>query len=411
MGRSEEALRDANSAIKSCPYFSKAYFRKSMALVSLGRYEEAFLTLTVCLHLVKATKVNDEAAVLPLKSELAKVLHKIFLSGGNGVSGSSYRRHSLDQLHFSPYPKPRSKSTGRRERFGEEGEGNSGEDESERHPRDCCTYKMARGSICSLDMKPSQALSKVGNYNLNVMSSSAEQNVARIHRLFERAVQETRKIQKEVLDNLSRVTDCTQSSDGSSTFTLHHVDEALISAADFECTLCFRLFYRPVTTTCGHVFCSPCLERSLDHSTSCPLCKTSLGYQKRSITSFVNIAITKFLPIENEERQKQHLEEELGNAGGSREIEIPIFVCTMGFPGGIPCPLHVFEPRYRLMIRRSMESGTRRFGMCCYLHDGENNYADFGTLLEIKNVQYFADGRSVVDTVILLIGSLNFKYL
>lgn len=44
---------------------------------------------------------------------------------------------------------------------------------------------------------------------------------------------------------------------------------------------------------------------------------------------------------------------------------IPIFVCTMSFPG-IPCPLHVFEPRYRLMIRRCQESGTRRFGMCIY---------------------------------------------
>ncbi len=43
--------------------------------------------------------------------------------------------------------------------------------------------------------------------------------------------------------------------------------------------------------------------------------------------------------------------------------EVPIFVCTMAFPT-IPCPLHVFEPRYRLMIRRSMETGTKQFGMC-----------------------------------------------
>jgi hypothetical protein len=398
MGRSEEALRDANSAIKSCPYFSKAYFRKSMALVSLGRYEEAFLTLTVCLYLVKATKVNDEAAVLPLKSELVKVLHKIFLAGGNGVSGSTYRRHSLDQLQFSPYPKtghksgPKSSIRRQRDRFVEDSDldcTSSGDEE--RHLRD--SYKPSRGSISALDIKSSQSLGK--SPNLNLMSSSAEQSAARIHRLFERAVQETRKIQKEVLDNLSRVADSPR--DGSS--ALRPVDEGLISASDFECTLCFRLFYRPVTTSCGHVFCSPCLERSLDHSISCPLCKTSLAYQQRSVTYFVNIAISKFLVTEYEERQKQHLEDELGASAESREIEIPIFVCTMGFPGGIPCPLHVFEPRYRLMIRRSMESGTRRFGMCCYLHDGENNYADYGTLLEIKNVQYFADGRSVVDTV------------
>lgn len=43
--------------------------------------------------------------------------------------------------------------------------------------------------------------------------------------------------------------------------------------------------------------------------------------------------------------------------------DVPIFVCTMAFPT-IPCPLHVFEPRYRLMIRRCMETGTKQFGMC-----------------------------------------------
>jgi len=47
----------------------------------------------------------------------------------------------------------------------------------------------------------------------------------------------------------------------------------------------------------------------------------------------------------------------------STQPEIPIFVCTLAYPK-IPCPLHIFEPRYRLMIRRCMESGVRKFGMC-----------------------------------------------
>lgn len=42
---------------------------------------------------------------------------------------------------------------------------------------------------------------------------------------------------------------------------------------------------------------------------------------------------------------------------------VPIFVCTMAFPT-VPCPLHIFEPCYRLMIRRCMETGTNCFGMC-----------------------------------------------
>ena len=55
---------------------------------------------------------------------------------------------------------------------------------------------------------------------------------------------------------------------------------------------------------------------------------------------------------------------------GLSENEIlPVFVCTMAFPS-LPCPLHVFEPHYRLMIRRCLETGSRRFGMCYKTGDG-----------------------------------------
>lgn len=40
---------------------------------------------------------------------------------------------------------------------------------------------------------------------------------------------------------------------------------------------------------------------------------------------------------------------------------LPIFVCNLIYPG-IPCALHIFEPRYRLMTRRCVESGFSRFG-------------------------------------------------
>lgn len=34
---------------------------------------------------------------------------------------------------------------------------------------------------------------------------------------------------------------------------------------DFECTLCLKLLYEPVTTPCGHSFCRTCLLQSMDH--------------------------------------------------------------------------------------------------------------------------------------------------
>ncbi|XP_062866625.1 LON peptidase N-terminal domain and RING finger protein 2 isoform X2 [Trichomycterus rosablanca] len=181
---------------------------------------------------------------------------------------------------------------------------------------------------------------------------------------------------------------------------------SLLDSADMECSLCMRLFYEPVATPCGHTFCLKCLERCLDHNPNCPLCKENLSeylatraYKK---TFLMEEVLQRYLHEELEERRKVHEEEmkELSNLNQ----EVPIFVCTMAFPT-IPCPLHVFEPRYRLMIRRAMETGTKQFGMC--ISDEVKGFADYGCMLEVRDVKFFPDGRSVVDTI----GMSRFKVL
>ncbi|XP_061142994.1 LON peptidase N-terminal domain and RING finger protein 2 [Syngnathus typhle] len=180
----------------------------------------------------------------------------------------------------------------------------------------------------------------------------------------------------------------------------------LLDSGDMECSLCMRLFYEPVATPCGHTFCLKCLERCLDHNPNCPLCKENLseflstrGYNK---TLLMEEVLQRYLASELAERKKIHEEEmkELSNLNQ----EVPIFVCTMAFPT-IPCPLHVFEPRYRLMIRRSMETGTKQFGMC--IADELKGFADYGCMLEVQDVKFFPDGRSVVETI----GVSRFKVL
>ncbi|KAG7463621.1 hypothetical protein MATL_G00178560 [Megalops atlanticus] len=180
----------------------------------------------------------------------------------------------------------------------------------------------------------------------------------------------------------------------------------LLDSADMECSLCMRLFYEPVATPCGHTFCLKCLERCLDHNPTCPLCKENLseylatrGYHK---TLLMEEVLVRYLSDELSERRKIH-EEELKELSNLNQ-EVPIFVCTMAFPT-IPCPLHVFEPRYRLMIRRSMETGTKQFGMC--IADEVKGFADYGCMLEVRDVKFFPDGRSVVDTI----GVSRFKVL
>lgn len=181
---------------------------------------------------------------------------------------------------------------------------------------------------------------------------------------------------------------------------------SVLTVSDFECPLCIRLFYEPVTTPCGHTFCKNCIERSLDHNLRCPLCKQPLQEyfknRKYNPTVLLQEIMTRLFPQQLAERKQVHDAEmaELSNL----TKDIPIFVCTVAYPG-IPCPLHVFEPRYRLMMRRCMETGTKKFGMCSY--EQGKGFADYGCMLEILDLDLLADGRSYVDTV----GGSRFRVL
>lgn len=45
---------------------------------------------------------------------------------------------------------------------------------------------------------------------------------------------------------------------------------------DVRCSLCFNVFFHPVTTSCGHTYCKECLERSFVYSSQCPLCRAPI---------------------------------------------------------------------------------------------------------------------------------------
>jgi Lon protease-like protein len=84
--------------------------------------------------------------------------------------------------------------------------------------------------------------------------------------------------------------------------------------------------------------------------------------------------------------------------------EIPIFVCTLAVPFA-PVTLHVYEPRYKLMLRRVMENETRRFGMCMYSELTPYHYTEYGCMLDIQSHQFTRDGRAVLSSV----GGQRFK--
>ncbi|CBY20160.1 unnamed protein product [Oikopleura dioica] len=161
-----------------------------------------------------------------------------------------------------------------------------------------------------------------------------------------------------------------------------HDSNLPLHLGDLECPLCLRVYWNPDVTPCGHTFCSDCLERTLDHDPKCPLCKYSLA-DFTEAQRFYDKHMQRLIKQEEEEIK----------------AKIPIFVCTLAFPC-VPCPLHVFEPRHRLLLRRCIRSRNGEFGMnlpC--ISPGQLPYERNGTLLKVRNTDYFNDGRVVVDSV------------
>uniref|UniRef100_A0A6M2DZL5 Putative e3 ubiquitin ligase n=1 Tax=Xenopsylla cheopis TaxID=163159 RepID=A0A6M2DZL5_XENCH len=181
-------------------------------------------------------------------------------------------------------------------------------------------------------------------------------------------------------------------------------DPQTIEQSDFDCVLCCRTLLNPAVTPCGHTYCRTCLERCLDYSPSCPLCMRPLSdylsLGRRPSTKFLEAAMRQLIPHQYFARK---MEEETQN-----EARLPVFVCTTAYPT-VPCPLFVSEPRYRLMVRRCIESGSRRFGIASCLDDprlgSRSKLADFGTLLEVRDYVLLSNGSSILTAI----GSKRFR--
>ncbi|XP_028159130.1 uncharacterized protein LOC114351961 isoform X1 [Ostrinia furnacalis] len=158
-----------------------------------------------------------------------------------------------------------------------------------------------------------------------------------------------------------------------------------LKPSDLECVLCYHTYTKPITTPCGHTYCRTCIERALDYRKACALCMRPL--EDFDVTQACeNVFVGAALESIDASSPPQPPEPDV----------IPIFVCTVAYPS-IPCPLFIFDPRYWLMIRRVLESSSRKFGMVAYERD--RNYSDYGTVLEVCDCVHLEDGRSFLSTI------------
>lgn len=96
------------------------------------------------------------------------------------------------------------------------------------------------------------------------------------------------------------------------------------------------------------------------------------------MTDFVERALKTVAPAEYTSRAVSHQLELVQGLGLLGNEQIAVFICTTAFPC-VACPLFVYEPRYRLMVRRCVESGMRQFGIAACLNKeatGTKRYVD-----------------------------------
>ncbi|XP_051034382.1 LON peptidase N-terminal domain and RING finger protein 3 isoform X1 [Phodopus roborovskii] len=391
----EDALHDAEIACKLRPMGFKAHFRKAQALATLGKVEEALREFLYCVSLDGKNK--------KARAEAQRLLFSFF---SPSVPGDS-QEHSPDILKLlAPHPRLKEHV----ESMATEGTSHNLPKLSQENPElPHCSSQEEVAAVGDSSSLENSAQVKVGSQEYNVRDQEEEKQDAASIRTGKCQEKKRNRCQIDEIQEDTDVPNKVSKQDLPAEEVAKpdiSIPLASFDASDLECSLCMRLFYEPVTTPCGHTFCLKCLERCLDHNAKCPLCKDvllqCLPSRKYSKNVIMEELIAKFLPEELKERRRLYEEEmeELSNLNKN----VPIFVCTMAYPT-VPCPLHIFEPCYRLMIRRCIETGTKQFGMC--LGDPVKGFAEYGCILEIRNVQFFADGRSVVDSI----GKRRFKVL
>lgn len=170
--------------------------------------------------------------------------------------------------------------------------------------------------------------------------------------------------------------------------------------SELDCHLCYSLILDPLTTSCGHTFCRQCVASVLYHSDLCPVCRRKLNMVRSE--PYTNKRIARLIDSLFPDQVAARREAMDGEDAVSEENVIPLFVCTLSFPT-VPTFLHIYERRYRHMMRRVMASGERKFGMVAYNRGnkpqgslGRAPFLQYGTLLTVDRFELLPDGRSLV---------------
>ena len=136
-------------------------------------------------------------------------------------------------------------------------------------------------------------------------------------------------------------------------------DEDILDSIDkiLECAICLRLVAEPITIPCGHTFCRCCLVKTLQQPNmrKCPTCRAVCQIVAESAEESMMI---KKLAIKRSPQQYQLRVREAVEERANWQMLLPAFIFPDVLFAGSRLDLFLFEPRYRLMMKRVCDSST-----------------------------------------------------
>ena len=161
-----------------------------------------------------------------------------------------------------------------------------------------------------------------------------------------------------------------------------------------ECSVCLSMLCEPITIACGHTFCRRCLVNSLKrHKKKCPSCRAVCHTSAEDADE--NSILKSIVTTLNPELYKQRLAEtEAEKIRWDRTL--PIFYYNSPVLPGGKLFLHLFEPRYKLMMQRIV-NGSRQFAYVPNFTNYQGRVGDVAIVAVLQEVEFFSDGRCQLE--------------
>lgn len=160
--------------------------------------------------------------------------------------------------------------------------------------------------------------------------------------------------------------------------------------------MCLNMICEPITTACGHSFCRVCLVNSLRIShKKCPSCREVCHISAEAAAE--NNMIKKIAMSIDPVIYAQRLAESESEKQVWTKLYPVFYYNSTIFPGS-HLNLHLFEPRYKIMMQRVVNS-TRCFAYVPNFTNYSASIGDIALVAELKECEFMANGNVLLDAV------------